>query len=295
MFEVIIYYKYVKIENPEQLMYAQRLLCERLGIKGRILIAEEGINGTVEGTKEAIANYIQEFKKDLRFTDVYIKSNPGTGNAFPKLKIKVREEIVSGHLKDLDVDPTEVTGKYIMPEELHDWLNSSKEFYIIDMRNDFEQEVGHFEKSVFPGMENFRDLPKALPHLEHLKDKTVVTVCTYGVRCEKASGFLVKNGFKDVYQLHGGIGVYMEKYPGQHFLGKLYVFDNRITMAFNAPEPLAVVGKCAKCGASSENYTNCGFDECHKHFIACEDCIAKGDGKVFCKDQCRLALEKVAA
>ena len=296
MFEIVLYYKYVYIENPEAFMHSQRLICEKLGLKGRILIAHEGVNGTVEGAPESIQKYCDELLKDPRFSDVHFKRSPGTGNAFPKLKIKVRSEIVSGHLDDLDIDPNQVTGKYITAEELHDLIHSDEEFYIIDMRNDYEQQVGYFQNSIFPGMENFRDLKSVLPVISHLQDKKVVTVCTGGVRCKKASGFLVQNGFKDVYQLYGGIVTYMEKYPGEDFLGKLYVFDGRITMGFNSPDnPGVVVGKCALCGAPSENYVNCGWDECHKHFIACKECVMKGEGKVFDTEDCRKMIQKQLA
>jgi UPF0176 protein len=181
----------------------------------------------------------------------------------------VRSEIVSGHLKADDLNPNEITGKYLAAETLHDWIHSGKEFYIVDMRNDYEHKSGHFAGSILPPLENFRDLPKVLPVLAHLKNKTIVTVCTGGVRCEKASGFLVKHGFSDVYQLHNGIVTYMEKYPGEDFKGSLYVFDGRVTMAFGQHE---IVGKCEKCGQASERYLNCGNLRCHRHFICCAAC-----------------------
>ncbi|MBI3342296.1 hypothetical protein HY024_04190, partial [Candidatus Curtissbacteria bacterium] len=221
MFSVLLYYKYVQIEDPAALMYAQKELCERLDLKGRIIVAKEGINGTVEGKKVDIEKYIETMKKDETFQKTHFKLSQGTGSAFVKLSVKVRDEIVSGHLMSWDVNPNETTGKYLTAEQLHQWIAAKKQFYIVDMRNDYEQEVGAFENSVLPGLSNFRDLPKVLPKLEHLKDETVVTVCTGGVRCEKASGFLVKHGFADVYQLFGGIVTYMEKYPNEDFGGAL--------------------------------------------------------------------------
>ena len=290
-YQVILFYKYVDIKDPKALMESQKELCKKLNLKGRAIIAKEGINGTFEGAPEDIEKYCEVLLKDPRFSDVHIKKSEGTGKTFPKLSIKVRDEIVSAHF-DEDFSPTQTTGKYITAEELHDWIHSGqrvltsegsyntegrkpKEFYIVDMRNDFEQEVGYFEGSILPGMRNFRDLPKVLPKLEHLKGKTVVTICTGGVRCEKASGFLVKNGFKDVYQLYGGIHSYMEKYPNEDFKGSLYVFDQRIVMGFNRDER-EIVGKCANCKTPSENYINCSNDVCHKHFIMCEMCVENG-------------------
>lgn len=258
-------------------MKAQRKLCEDLGLKGRIIIAPEGINGTVEGLTKNTEKYIEKMSKDKRFTDINWKKSKGTGNAFPKLSVKVRSEIVSLHLGDMDFDPNKVTGKYLTAEELHEWFESGKEFYIVDMRNDYEYLSGRFEESILPGLENFRDLKKELPRLEHLKNKTVLTVCTGGVRCEKASGFLMMSGFKDVYQLQNGIVTYMEKYPNEHFKGKLYVFDGRVTMGFGLSDSKhEIVGQCEKCLKPSENYINCATVGCHRHFIMCEKCLEKG-------------------
>ncbi len=287
MHTVLLFYKYVDINDPVTLCDIQKTLCKKLGLKGRMIIAHEGINATFEGTDEAIEEYCSELVKDTRFADVHFKKSTGTGKAFRKLSIKVRDEIVSGHLGEIDVNPQEVTGKYISAEELHDWIGAKREFYIVDMRNDYEQKSGYFTGSILPEMGNFRDLPKVLPKLAHLKNKTIVTVCTGGVRCEKASGFLVKNGFTDVYQLHGGIVTYMEKYPNQDYKGKLYVFDNRLVMGFNTDDPShEIVGKCANCGKTSENYVNCINDICHRHFIACGDCVNENN-QMYCPMGCR--------
>jgi UPF0176 protein len=293
MFQVLLYYKYIKIEDPKSLMDSQRKLCESLNLKGRIIIAEEGINGTVEGKLEDTEKYITEMQKDERFSDIDFKKSTGTGHAFPRLSIKVRSEIVSAHLAEEDVNPAEVTGKHMTAEELHELINSGEKFYIVDMRNDYEFKVGHFKDSILPTMSNFRDLPKIISEIEHLKNEKVVTVCTGGVRCEKASGYLVKKGFKDVSQLYGGIVTYMEKYPNQDFRGKLYVFDDRVVMGFNTDSPEhEVISVCDKCGAKSDNYVDCSYKHCkgNRHFICCKDCYAK-DGRTYCSVECE---EKVS-
>lgn len=272
-YKVVLYYKYVHIENPEEVKIQQKNLCEKLNLKGRIIIAKEGINGTLEGNSEEIEAYCRKLVAHELFEGVHIKLSEGTGTAFPKLSIKVRTEIVSAHLGNEDVNPNQTTGKYISAEELHDLINSKEEFYIIDMRNDYEHAVGYFDNSILMNMRNFRDLPKALKNIEHLKNKKIVTVCTGGVRCEKASGFLITKGFSNVSQLYGGIVTYMEKYPNDDFLGELYVFDNRIVMGFNLESPKhKVVGKCEHCEKPSTNYINCAYDPCHKHFICCTEC-----------------------
>lgn len=267
-------------------MASQRKLCEDLNLKGRIIVAKEGINGTVEGLKENTDKYMEVMKADPRFADIHWKVSDGTGNAFPALSIKVRKEIVSAHLDEDDLNPNEITGRHLDPEELHELLKSGEELYVVDMRNDYEHKVGHFKNSILPPLTNFRDLPKVVEELAHLKDKKVVTVCTGGVRCEKASGYLIKKGFKDVSQLNGGIVSYMEKFPNQYFKGKLYVFDGRIVMGFDTDKPeYEMVGVCDKCGSKSENYINCSKPECHRHFICCVNCIEK-EG-VYCGEQCK--------
>ncbi len=283
--KIILFYKYTDIDHPEKLRDEQKQICQKLNLKGRMMIAKEGINATLEGTEEKIQKYLDEFLADPQFKDTHIKISDGTGNAFPKLSVKVRPEIVASGIDGLD--PNKISGKYITAMELHEWILSEREFYIIDMRNDYEQRVGYFETSILSNMENFRDLPKLLPKLKHLKGKTIVAVCTGGVRCEKASVFLIKNGFKDVYQLYGGIVAYMEKYPNKHFKGSLYVFDNRLVMGFNLDDPnREIVGKCATCKKPSENYINCRDDFCHRHFICCIDCTNEKN-QAYCPVGCR--------
>lgn len=284
-FQILLYYLYVEIDKPEELMRRQRRLCERLDLKGRIIIAKEGLNGTIEGTSEACDEYIKLLKAESGFGDIKFKISEGTGKAFPKLQVRVKDEIVMTKIDEkFSIGPLSgKTGKYITAEELHNWIHSDKEFYIVDMRNDYEYAVGHFDGSILlQGFHNFRELPQMLPQLEHLKNKTIVTVCTGGVRCEKASGVLLSNGFNDVYQLEDGIVTYMEKYPNEDFLGKLYVFDGRVTIAFNEDNPKhKVIGICNICGAQSENLVDYyQLDENNHivpgriHNIVCHKCIA---------------------
>lgn len=272
-------------------MDEQKRLCEELNLKCRTIIAKEGINGTLEGTIEDTEKYIEVMRHDKRFSDIDFKKSEGTGNAFPKINVKVRDEIVASYLPKLgqDINPNRVTGKYITAEELHELFNSDEEFYVIDMRNDYEHKAGYFEGSLLMPLKNFRDLPEKINEIAHLKHKKVVTVCTGGVRCEKASGFLVENGFTNVYQLYGGIQTYMEKYPNQKFKGKLYVFDGRVLMGFNVDDPEhEVVGKCDICSKPSDNYVDCEYIHCkgHRHFICCTNCLDE-QGRAFCSPICK--------
>jgi len=279
MFQVILFYKYVDLPEPEAQMIVQRTWCEELGLTGRVLLAKEGINATLEGSVESINKYIKRMESSELFTDINYKKSEGTGRAFPKLKVKVRNEVVTTRIEDRDLGPIGgVTGDYLEADELHKWYENGKDFVVIDMRNDYEYEVGRFKGSIMPAsLKNFRDLPKILPEVEKYKDKTVVTVCTGGIRCEKASGFLKKHGFKDVYQLHNGMHTYMEKFPNKFFEGKLYVFDERKLWA---PESESsehkVIGKCRFCNTTSENVINWYEQEDRKQGIVCEECIARG-------------------
>ena len=284
-YTILLYYKYTTIKDPATEMAQQRAVCEVLGLKGRIIVAEEGINGTFEGTTENVEKYVSWMSLRKGFTDIHWKRSAGTGDAFPRLSVKVRKEIVSLHLhEEADINPNKLTGVHLKPEELRSWYEQGKDFYIVDMRNDYELEVGKFEGTVFPGLSNFRDLREKVNELENLKDKTVLTVCTGGVRCEKASGFLKREGFKDVYQLDGGIVSYMEKYPGQNFKGSLYVFDGRTIMHFENPETHTVIGTCKQCGVASEHYVDCMYPICHKQFIQCDTCGDKNGS--YCSVTC---------
>ncbi len=288
-YQILLYYRYVHIDDPARLAEEQRAVCQKLKLKGRIIVAHEGINGTLEGDLENTEKYIAWMLADTRFADTDFKKSTGTGAAFPKLSIKVRDEIVSGHLGPDDLNPLETTGKYLTAEELHAWIHGNKEFYIVDMRNDYEHAVGFFKNSILPPLKNFRDLSNILPSLQHLKDKTVVTVCTGGVRCEKASGFLLKHGFTDVYQLQNGIVTYMEKYPNEDFLGKLYVFDGRVVMGFHLDDPKhTIVGKCLHCGHPCDRYVDCALLSCKqptRHYVCCYACEIKT--ALFCSRECR--------
>jgi UPF0176 protein len=284
-YQVLLYYKYVAIVDPEKVMREQKELCEKCNLKGRIIIASEGINGTIEGKIPDTKKYIAAMQKQKLFKGIKFKVSAGTGSAFSKLIVRVRPEVVTARIP---VNPTKVTGKYISAEELHQWFESKKEFYIVDMRNDYEYISGYFQNFIPSGIHNFYDLPDVLPRLKHLKDKTIVTVCTGGIRCEKASGFLLMNGFADVYQLQDGIQTYMEKYPNKYFKGKLYVFDKRLTIGFNTADPdHEIVGRCMGCGKKCDTYVNCEYDVCHFHHIRCDDCIDKELGLPFCNKKCK--------
>lgn len=301
---ILLFYKYTKIEDPKTLMEREKAVCSVLGLKGRILIATEGINGTLEGSNENTKKYIEHILKDKRFKGMNIKESKGTEDlsAFPKLSVKVKEEIVSTKLTK-EINPNKKTGIHLDPVELKKWYENNEDFVVVDMRNSYELDSGYFEKTINKevgfNLNASRDLPHALERskLRIHKDKKIVTVCTGGVRCEKMSAYLISQGFQNVYQLHNGMHAYMEKYPGQDFKGTLFTFDNRLVMDFGGEER-EIVGECVVCSKKSENYTNCANNRkldvknnakklCNKKIIVCEECLEKGnkeEKEILCKD-----------
>jgi len=271
-YTILLFYIYTLIEEPEVLRDAQRELALSLGLKGRLIIAPEGINGTFEGASEAVQEYIETMREDARFADVDFKTSEGTGTAFPKLSVKVRSEIVASRLGE-EVDPSVETGSFLEPDELHSWYEEGREFQVVDMRNDYEFVSGHFEGAIEPGLRNFRDLNEKVDQVGHLKETPVVTVCTGGVRCEKASAFLKKKGFKNVYQLKGGIHRYVEKYPGEHFKGGLYVFDGRVVMDTAPQDKKEIIGTCMFCDSQTEEYADDDSVVPSRQVLCCKECL----------------------
>ncbi|NDE68121.1 rhodanese-related sulfurtransferase [bacterium] len=302
-YTVLIFYMYATIDEPKKLADHLRAVAEKLSIKGRILVAHEGINGTVEGTAgdgATTGGTAEAFARELlashpALVNMRIKTSAGDGQTFPKLMVKVRNEIVGTRIPGDVADPRRQTAKHLSVDELKKWYEEGKvigvnasdgEVVIVDMRNDYEYASGHFRGAIDPGMRASRDLPAVLDKLEKFKNKKVLTVCTAGVRCEKMSAYLMSRGFADVYQLEDGMHGYMQKYPGQDFLGTLYTFDNRVTMDFGGARE--IIGKCRLCGASSERYLNCANSICHLHFLACEVCAPKGtETATYCSEECR--------
>ncbi len=284
MFQVLLFYRYCTIKKPQSLALAIRAEAQRLGLRGRVLLAEEGINATLEGDIPSTEAFAEWIKRDVRFADMGIKRSRTEGNSFPKLSIKVRKEIVGTHFPE-EVDPREATAPRVSPEELRAMYASGEDFVVVDMRNSYEYASGHFANSVDPGMKASRDLPQAMARLERYKGKKIITVCTGGVRCEKMSAYLLRHGFSNVYQLEEGIHAYMEKFPGKDFLGTLYTFDGRIRMDFGGNR--TVIGTCTACASVTEDYGNCAYDECHVHMLLCKSCQAP-KAPVYCSPRCRV-------
>lgn len=274
-FVVILFYKFADISNPAELAQIHKDKCRELGILGRMLIAEEGINGTFEGRREAINKYIEFIRSDSRFSDMVIKESAGNGKAFPKIKIKVRKEVVTLGAGRFDV--ANETAPEVSVKELNKMYENNEDFVVLDLRNDYEIASGKFDRTIDPGLANFRDLPAKLKEIKEsvdLKDKKIVTVCTGGIRCEKATCLMKREGFENIYQLKDGIHTYMKEYPGKDFKGTLFVFDNRMTTDVLEGVEKEVIGKCVFCSKPTEKYYADDTTRPSKKVICCDDCYS---------------------
>ncbi|MCI0450206.1 MAG: rhodanese-related sulfurtransferase [Chlorobi bacterium] len=288
MYRVLLYYKYVNIGNSEE--FAENLLiyCQNLGLRGRIIVAPEGINGTCSGTYEQTEKYMSDMKNDERFSDMEFKIDEVSGHVFKKMNVRFKKELVTFRLPE-DINPNILSGKRLSPAE---WYQKMQEddVIILDGRTDYEFDLGHFRKAIRPPVKSFREFPAWVKNeFSKFKNKKILTYCTGGVRCEKLSGFLLKEGFNEVYQLQGGIINYSKdpELKGKLFEGKCYVFDERISIPVNFADEYNVTGKCHHCGKPTDRYVNCANLDCHKQHFECEDCEEKWSRS--CSEECMIA------
>lgn len=270
-YRVLLYYLYVPIENHEEFAAEHLAACKELELKGRILVAQEGINGTVSGTIEQTNQYMDMMKSDPRFADIVFKIDEADGHAFKKMHVRPKSELVTLRLED-DVNPNQTTGNYLSPKEFYEQMQDENTV-VLDARNDYEFDLGHFRGAIKPDITNFRDLPEWVrENKEMFEGKKILTYCTGGIRCEKFSGWLVKEGYEDVGQLHGGIATYGKdpEVQGDLWDGQMYVFDERIAVPINQKEHV-IVGKDIYSGEPCERYVNCANPECNKKILCSEE------------------------
>lgn len=274
-YRVLLYYHYTTIEDPAAFAQEHLQDCKDLGLKGRILVAGEGINGTVSGTTEQTNAYMKMMKNHPLFNGIVFKIDEADGHAFKKMHVRPRPELVNLSLED-DINPHEITGEHLSPAEFFEQIQR-EDTVVLDVRNTYEYDVGHFRGAIRPDVETFRDTPQWVrDNRELFEGKRVLTYCTGGIRCEKFSGWLKREGFEDVAQLHGGIATY-GKDPvtkGQLWDGQMYVFDERLTVPINQVEHV-IVGKDHFDGTPCERYINCANPECNKQVLSSEENEAK--------------------
>lgn len=283
--KTISFYQYFPITDPRQFRDNMYKALSELKVFGRVYVAHEGINAQLSVPERHFAG----LKKYLYSIDPLngIRLNMAVdddGKSFWVLKVKVREKIVTDGITDPHFDMAN-KGRYVNAEEFNK-LSADPHTIVIDMRNHYEYEVGHFENALEVSSDTFREqLPLALEMMKENKDKNIIMYCTGGIRCEKASAYLLHNGFKNVFHLEGGIINYarqvIEKDLPNRFIGKNFVFDDRLGERITQD----IISKCHQCGNPADTHTNCANESCHLLFIQCQDCTKQYDG--CCSKECQ--------
>jgi UPF0176 protein len=281
--KVILYYAFTPIADPTALMLWQKNLCETLNIKGRIIISEQGINGTLGGKMSDLKKYVKATKDYPGFNKIDFKWSAGTGNDFPKLKIKIKDELVLfGKTDEIKVGEKGIIGGgiHLRPEEVDKLVaERSEDVVFFDGRNSFEAKIGRFKDAVIANTSTTRDFIAELDSgkFDHLKNKAVITYCTGGIRCEILSVLMKNRGFQEVYQIKGGIVRYGDMYGDtSHWEGSLFTFDDRLTIDFS--NEVKMLGTCKRCEAKTKSFRNCLNDNCHQLVLLCDECYANHKG-----------------
>ena len=286
-YKVISFYKYVKIEDPETLMKEHLNWCLENGLKGKVYLAKEGISGSIFGDDELTRKYKNYLKGYKIFEDIWFKETPTDSVAFSKMHVRVKEEIVNSGLRSTKL---EHTAPKLTPEQLLKFYEDKKDFVIVDARNWYESKIGKFKNAITPQITHFREWPKVVESLSSYKDKTIVTYCTGGIRCEKASAYMREQGFKDVYQIDGGILNYILQFPDTYWEGGMFVFDDRRVFEPNTKDELKYTANCHFCGKLTSYHINCHNIDCDKIIVCCHEC--KVEKEYCCSDECRTSKNK---
>jgi UPF0176 protein len=283
---IILYYGFAPVTDPETLMLWQKTLCASLNLTGRILISKHGINGTLGGESDDLKKYIKETKKFPGFKKIDFKWSEGTGHDFPRLSVKVKPELVAfGTPDEIKVDLNGVIGggKHLKPYEVDKLVEERGEDVVFfDGRNAYEAKIGKFKNAVVPEVSTTHDFIQEIESgkYDHIKDKPIVTYCTGGIRCEILSVVMKNRGFKEIYQIDGGIVRYGEKFKDDsNWEGSLYTFDGRMSVDFS--DKAKVIGECENCGGATKQFYNCNTETCHSLILLCKPC-SKLDANLRC-------------
>lgn len=282
---VLAYYYFTDIENPHDLVAAHKEFFAEKDIRSRIYISHQGINGQMSGSRESAEAYMNWLRSHPLFSDVVFKVHEHHENVFPRKTVKYRPQLVA---IDEEIAVQE-GGEKVSPKEWKQLLESEERPLLLDVRNTYEWEVGRFAGAECPPCETFREFKNYAEELAKRVDpeKTpVMMYCTGGIRCELYSSLLKKGGFEKVYQLDGGVIGYGLNEGGTHWLGKLFVFDDRLTVSVSSEEA-PVIGTCKQCGGSADTYYNCANVECNFLFVSCKTCSDRLNG--CCCEDCQRA------
>lgn len=283
MQKILLYYKFTPLSDPEAVKLWQKTLTDSLNLRGRIIVSKHGLNGTVGGEMEDLKAYIKATKQYPGFKDIVFKWSDGSREDFPRMSVKHRRELVGFKASEdeYEVDENGVIGGgvHLKPHEVHELIEKyGDDVVFFDGRNEHEAKIGKFKDAVVPNTHTSRDFIKELESdkYDNIKDKKVITYCTGGIRCEVISAMMKKRGFKDVYQIDGGIVKYGEAFGDDGLWeGALRVFDNRMTMTFS--DDAKTIGECAHCSKKTSNFENCAFANCNDLVLICEDCKKNPD------------------
>lgn len=278
MQKILLYYKFTPIKDPAAIRLWQKTLTDGLNLRGRILISEHGLNGTVGGEIDDLKAYVKATKEFAGFKDIVFKWSDGAREDFPRMSVKVRRELVGFQNSDdeFEVDENGVIGGgvHLKPKQVHELIEKyGDDVVFFDGRNAHEAAIGKFKNAVVPNTNTSRDFIEELESDKYdaIKDKKVITYCTGGIRCEVISAMMKKRGFNEVYQIDGGIVKYGEAYGDDGLWeGSLRVFDNRMTVDFS--DHTKVIGQCTHCKEPTSNYENCAFANCNDLVLICENC-----------------------
>jgi len=292
MQKILLYYKFTPLSDPEAVTLWQKTLTTSLNLRGRILVSKHGLNGTVGGEIEDLKAYVKTTKQYPGFKDIVFKWSDGSREDFPRMSVRHRRELVGFKNSDdeFDVDENGVigSGQHLKPREVHELIEKyGNDVVFFDGRNAHEAKIGKFKDAIVPNTNTSRDFIDELESdkYDDIKDKKVVTYCTGGVRCEVISAMMKKRGFKDVYQIDGGIVKYGEAYGDDGLWeGSLRVFDNRMTVDFS--DHAKTIGECTHCGAKTSNFENCAYANCNELVLICEACKQTPD-LLFHTNDCR--------
>lgn len=272
---VLAYYYFTEIENPHEEVLTHKAFLSKCDATSRIYISERGINGQMSLAKSDADIYMEWMKQRPLFQDIKFKLHFYHEHVFPRLTIKYRKNLVAF---DRDVDLNNA-GEHVSPQQWKELLEKN-ESILLDVRNDYEWKVGHFEGAELPPCETFREFDQYADDLKTKNDpKTtpVMMYCTGGIRCELYSSILKEKGFEKVYQLDGGIINYGLKEGGKHWLGKLFVFDDRLITPISEDD-CGVIGKCHHCQKENDAYYNCANMDCNELFLCCPECLKQFQG-----------------
>ena len=228
-------YKFEPLDELDVLIPKFQNKCDALDLRGSVYLSPNGVNFSLAGSEEAIEQYLVFMEEDKRFLDIPLKKTYSETQPFRRMKVRLKKEIIS--LGRDDINPRELTGDYISPQELYAMYENNEDVIVLDTRNEYETRVGLFENAVDLQLDTFRDFPKAIEELpEEYKEKQIVMYCTGGIRCEKASAVMLKAGFSDVKQLEGGVLDYFKETGGKYWNGDCFVFDERVALDTNLKE-----------------------------------------------------------